>query len=213
VAKHASNSIIKFADITIVVGLITNNDETVYREEVRALGVWCQENNLSRNVNKTKEIIVDFRKQQREQPPIHIDGTAVEKVESFKFISIYITDKLKLFTHTDSVVKKKQENLRRLKEFVLAPKTLINFYRCTIESILSGCIIAWYANCTAHNRKALQRVVRSAQCITRGKLPTLLDAYSTRCHNMAKKDNKGHQPPEPLPVHPAIIQRALRPRD
>ena len=50
-----ANSIIKFADDTTVVGLITNNDETVYREEVRALSVWCQENNLSLNVNKTKE--------------------------------------------------------------------------------------------------------------------------------------------------------------
>ena len=72
--------IIKFADDTTVVGLITNNDEMAYREEVRALGVWCQENNLS--INKTKEMIVDFRKQQREHPPIHIEGTAVEKVES-----------------------------------------------------------------------------------------------------------------------------------
>ena len=65
-AMHASNSIIKFADDTTVVGLITNNDETAYREEVRALGVWCQENNLTLNVNK--EMIVDFRKQQREHP-------------------------------------------------------------------------------------------------------------------------------------------------
>ena len=37
VAMHASNSIIKFADDTTVVGLITNNDETAYIEEVRAL--------------------------------------------------------------------------------------------------------------------------------------------------------------------------------
>jgi hypothetical protein len=66
VAMHASNSIIKFADDTRVVGLITNNDETTYREEVRALGVWYQENNPTLNVNKTKEMIVDFRKQQRE---------------------------------------------------------------------------------------------------------------------------------------------------
>ena len=58
-AMPASNSIMKFADDTTGVGLITNNDETAYREE-RALGVWCQENNLSLNVNKTKEIIVDF---------------------------------------------------------------------------------------------------------------------------------------------------------
>ena len=37
VATHASNSIIKFADDTTVVGLITNGDETAYREQVRAL--------------------------------------------------------------------------------------------------------------------------------------------------------------------------------
>ena len=61
VAMHVSNSIIKFADDTTIVGLITNNDETSYREEVRALGEWCQENNLSLTVNKTKELIVDFR--------------------------------------------------------------------------------------------------------------------------------------------------------
>jgi hypothetical protein len=38
VAKHASNSIIKFADDATVVGLITNDDETAYREEGEASG-------------------------------------------------------------------------------------------------------------------------------------------------------------------------------
>jgi hypothetical protein len=77
-----------------------------YREEE-----WCQENNLTLNVNKTKEIIVDFMKQQREQPPIHIDGTVVERVESFKFLGIHITDILNWSTNTDSI--------RRLKRFGL----------------------------------------------------------------------------------------------
>jgi hypothetical protein len=62
---HASNSIIKFADDTTVVSLITNNDETAYREEVRALGEWCQEDNLSLNVKKTKVLILYFRKRVR----------------------------------------------------------------------------------------------------------------------------------------------------
>ena len=102
--------------------------------------MWCQENNLTLNVNKTKEMIVDFRKQQREQPPIHIDETAMERVVSFKFLGIHITDKLNWSSHTDSVVKAQQRlfNLRRLRKFVLPPKALTNFYRCTIESILSG---------------------------------------------------------------------------
>jgi hypothetical protein len=45
-----------FAHDTTVVGLITNNDETAYREEVRALADWCRENNLSLNVNNMKEL-------------------------------------------------------------------------------------------------------------------------------------------------------------
>ena len=45
-----------------MVGLITNNDETAYREEVRDLAVWCQDNNLSLIVSKTKEQIMAYRK-------------------------------------------------------------------------------------------------------------------------------------------------------
>ena len=151
-------------------------------------------------------MIVDFRKQQREHLSIHIVGTTVEKVESFKFLGVHITDKLNWSTHTDSLVKKAQQwlfNLRRLKEFGLSPKTLTNYYRCTVKSILSGCIIAWYGNC-----KALQRVVRSAQCITGGKLPALQDTYSTQCHRKAKKIIKDTNHPRPLPVHTATIQKA-----
>ena len=70
VATHVSDSIIKFANNTTVVDLITNNDKTAYREVVSALAEWCQENNLPLNVNKTKYLIVDFRKQQREHAPI-----------------------------------------------------------------------------------------------------------------------------------------------
>jgi hypothetical protein len=72
-------------------------------EEVRAVLEWYQENNLSFNVNKTKELIVDFRKQQKEHTPTHIDGTAAEKVETFKFLGVHITDNLKWSTYTDIV--------------------------------------------------------------------------------------------------------------
>jgi hypothetical protein len=142
-------------------------------------------------------MIVDYRKPQREHHPIHIEGTAVEKVDIFKFLGVHITDKLKWSTHTDNVVKKAQQslfNLRRLKKFGLSPRTLTNFNRCTIESILSGCITAWYGNYTALNRKALQRVVRSARRITGGKPPALHD---TRCHRKAKKIIKDNN----LPSH------------
>ena len=61
-----------FAYDTTVVGLITDNDETAYREEFRDLAVWCQDNNLSLNVSKSKELIVGYRKRRAVQAPINI---------------------------------------------------------------------------------------------------------------------------------------------
>ena len=70
---HDSAPIIKFADDTAVVCLITNDDETAYGEEVRDLTVWCQDNYLSLNVRKTRELIVDYINWRAEHAPIHID--------------------------------------------------------------------------------------------------------------------------------------------
>ncbi len=70
-AKFSSNHINKFADDTTVVGLISNNDETHYREEVAQLAEWCGANNLSLNVEKTKEVVLDFRRRNSiDHPPL-----------------------------------------------------------------------------------------------------------------------------------------------
>ncbi len=123
-ATHSSNVIVKFADDTTVIGLITDNDETAYREEVSTLTKWCQENHLSLNIDKTKELVVDFRRQSREHTPISIDKTPVERVNSFKFLGVHITEDLTWSTHTDAVLKKAHQRLfflRRLRKFGMSP--------------------------------------------------------------------------------------------
>lgn len=59
VAQHSLNIILKFANNTNIVGLVSDSDETAYREEDRALAAWCSDNN---KVSKTKKVIVDYRK-------------------------------------------------------------------------------------------------------------------------------------------------------
>ena len=53
--QNTSNYIFKFADDTTVLGLISNNDEAVYRQEVGNLAVWCSEYNLSLNIKKKRD--------------------------------------------------------------------------------------------------------------------------------------------------------------
>jgi hypothetical protein len=152
--------------------------------------VWCKDNNLFLNMIKTKEMIVDHSKRRAEHAPILIDGAVVEQVESFNFLGVHITNKLTLSKHTKTVVNRARQDLfplRRLKRPGMGPQILKRFYSCTIESILTGCIAVWYGNWSASDRKALQRVVCTAQYITRAKLPAIQDLSTRRCQRKPLK--------------------------
>ncbi len=115
-ATHSSNVIVKFADDTTVIDLITDNDEMAYREEVSTLTKWCQENHLSLNINKSKWWWISGDR--AENTPITIDKTPVERVNSFKLLGVHITEDLTWSAHTDAVLKKAHQRLfflRRLR--------------------------------------------------------------------------------------------------
>ncbi|KAK3507916.1 hypothetical protein QTP70_002817, partial [Hemibagrus guttatus] len=93
-AMHSSNHIINFADQTTVVGLISKNDESAYREEVQRLTAWCKANNLSLNVDKTKKMVVDFRRAQSGHSLPFFDGSLVEIVKMNKFLGVHLSENL-----------------------------------------------------------------------------------------------------------------------
>ena len=64
------------------------------RNEIENLVNWCGNNNLSLNVNKTKEIVINFRKRKEEHASVYINGDEVERVESFRFSGVQITNNL-----------------------------------------------------------------------------------------------------------------------
>ncbi|XP_053084024.1 uncharacterized protein LOC128317209 [Pangasianodon hypophthalmus] len=133
----------------------------------------------------TKELIVDFRKEKSvPHDPIHINGMAVERVSSFKFLGTHISENLSWSTNTSSLIKNAHQRLfflRTLKKNRLSADILSNFYRCAIESILTNCITVWYGNCSVADRKALQRLVKTAQRITKTPLPAIEVVQKKRC--------------------------------
>ena len=169
---HTSHSIIKFADDTTVVDSLQGGCEGTLSvvSGKQPLTQYQQNKGDDRGLQETAPYL-----------PIHIEGTAVEKVESFK------VPRRTHHRQTEMVHPHRQRGEEgSTAKFGLSPKTLPYFYRCTIERILSGCIPAWYSNSTALNCKALQRVMRSEQRITGGKLPARHDTNSTQCHRKAQ---------------------------
>ncbi|XP_040908606.1 NACHT, LRR and PYD domains-containing protein 12-like, partial [Toxotes jaculatrix] len=188
VPRSATNHIVKFADDTTVVGLIRDDNDLAYREEVEQLVRWCEGNNLILNVDKTKEIIVDFRKFQPSHAPLLINNSAVEVVSSTKFLGVHITDDLTWSVNSASLVKRAQQRLhflRRMKRAHLPPPILTTFYRSTVESILTSCISVWCGGCTAADWRNVRRVVRTAEEIIGSSLPSVQDIASQRCVSRA----------------------------
>ncbi len=198
-SSHSSTSIVKFADDTVVLGLISNNDETAYLDEVERLTSWCQDNCLSLNVSKTKELIVDFKKrQQRPYTPLMISETPVERVSSFKYLGVNISEDLTWTAHIQTQVKKVRQrlyHLRQLRILRISPAILKTFYSGAIECLLTQCISVWHGNASNQDCKALQRVVRLAERISGSALPSLQDIYLKRCKSRAAKITKDSNHP------------------
>eukprot|EP00061_Rhincodon_typus_P004838 g23535.t1 len=131
--------------------------------------MWCNENNLSLKFGKTKELIIDFKKKGGEHTSIYINRTEVGRVKSIKFFGVTITDDLSWTSHVNVTVKS-LFFLRQLRKFSMSTRSLTNSYRCTIGSILSRSVTAWYSNCSEH--KKLQKVVCTAQTIMEANLPS-----------------------------------------
>ena len=143
-----------------------------------------------------RPIQLDYRIKRTARPHPHRWGCCGAG-RDFKFLGVYITKDLTWSTHTRTVTKRAQQHLfhlRRMKRFGMGPRIFKRFYSCTAESILIGCITAWYGKCTPLDCKALQRVVRTAQYITGAELPAIQDLYIRWCQRKAQNNYQRPQP-------------------
>ncbi|KAK3553372.1 hypothetical protein QTP70_003538 [Hemibagrus guttatus] len=92
---HQSVKLLKFAEDTTLIGLISDGDESVYRSEMDRLVSWCSMNNLELNCLKTVEMIVRFRDDPAPLPRVILCDSPVTSVESFRFLGTTITQELK----------------------------------------------------------------------------------------------------------------------
>lgn len=72
---------------------------------------WCNLNHLQLNITKTKEMIVDYRKQASIFHAVTIRGMDIEVVEDYKYLRVYINSKLDWSRNTNIDFKKGQSRL------------------------------------------------------------------------------------------------------
>ena len=79
--------------------------------EVNRFCEWCKNNHLTLNVDKTKEIVFDYRGKNEPLTPLLVDGKIVSIVDSYKYLGLKIDSKLNWSNHAHDVCKKVNKRL------------------------------------------------------------------------------------------------------
>lgn len=157
--------VVKYADDTCIIGLITDRNENMYRTKVDDFVMWCKQMSLILNIKKTKEMIVDFRKKDNAILPLAIDQDDIEMVSNYKYLGTHIDKDFSWNTNTQTIVSKVNQRLyllRKLKTFNIRRETLLFFYDSIIKPIISFSCLVWFFGLTSQNKMKLMRVMKTA---------------------------------------------------
>ncbi|KAK3570529.1 hypothetical protein QTP86_022076, partial [Hemibagrus guttatus] len=135
----------KFSDDSTIVGCIRRGQEAEY-SVVDSFVEWCGRNHLQLNISKTKELVVDFRKQKPPPSPISIMGDEVDIVDNYKYLGIHIDNKLEWTKNTDALYKKGQSRLyfrNKLRSLNVCRTMLQVFCHLVVASIIFYAVVCW----------------------------------------------------------------------
>ena len=182
-------TIIKYADDTVIIGNIENNNETLYLNQVDCFVDWCNCNYLNLNVKKTMEMFIDFRKDKNQYCPLVIKAENVKIVDSYKYLGVIIDNKLTFAEHIQYLYKKSIQrihHLRLLHNIRVDTKIMSLFYSSIVQTVLSFNIVTWFGSANKKDERKLCKIIRIARRMG-VETKCLLDLYNQACDRMTVK--------------------------
>ncbi len=162
-SKHFNSTMLKFADYTVIVSLLHNN-ESDHGPVIEEFVTWCDESYLI----KTKDMIIDLRTHVSCCDTTIIKDQAVDCVDSYTYLGTIKDSNLTFEKNCENVCKKGHQRLfclRKLYRFHIDKTMMIIFYRAFIESLMSFSTVSWFGSLSLKNKKSLNQIVKWASKI------------------------------------------------
>ena len=137
---------------------------------------WCEQKHLQLNSTKTKELVVDLRRSKTPMTPVSIQGHNVDIVEHYKYLGVFIDNKLDWIKNTEVLYKKGQSRLyflRRLRSFNICRTMLRMFYESVVASAILFAVVCWGSRLRVADANRLNKLIRKASDVVGVELDTL----------------------------------------
>jgi hypothetical protein len=133
-------------DTTIWEGCSISGSDSSIQQAADQLVDWCKANNMTLNVNKTKEMRVYLGKKELSLSKVVIGQNEVESVVQFKLLGLIINDHLTWHDHVSYITKKAAKRLyylTLLRRTRMPESDMTEVYTATIRSILEYACEVW----------------------------------------------------------------------
>ena len=151
------------------------------QDAVNQVVIWSAANHLNINIKKTKEMLMGSIVN-LPPPPLIVQDCCIERVASYKFLGVTISNNLNWEQHINSISLKASTRLhflKLLKRSGMSSADLVHYYKSIVRPILEYACPVWQSSITANQRNQLESVQKRALYIISGSDP--LANYQQLC--------------------------------
>ena len=158
---------------------------------------WCESNNMKINIDKTKEILINFSKKQTPIKPITLNNKEIERVSNSKLLGVIINDTFTWSDHIEYICGKAAKRLyflRLLKRANIPSLDIVHVYCSTVRSLLEYACEVWHPGITKQQCEKVELIQKRAlkvafpnlsysEALKAGNIQTLNDRRNDRCRS------------------------------
>lgn len=154
---------IKYVDDTTATSVSDDPLDDSLQLAVDVLHCWCQRNGMRINTGKTKEMLIYFGSKYplTAVPKLNINGTATERVNTYKLLGVFFNNNLTWHDHVIYIVSKACKRIHCIAQLVksgVKNSDVVSIYCSIIRSILEYCCPVWHPGITLQESSDIERV-------------------------------------------------------
>ena len=198
IVSDIDSSIRLFADDTTLYVIVDNPQHAAHRlnSDLQTINNWASTWLVSFNPDKTESLLISRKQNKRNHPPVFMNNTQIQEVDSHKHLGITLSNDCTWHSHIQDITKKAwtRINILRSLKFILDRKSLETIYKTFIRPTIEYSDVVW-DNITQAEEEDLEKIQTEAARIITGatRLVSLHNLYKESGLEPLKSRRRQHK--------------------